>query len=124
MNLKLLIVEDEAAILTALASFFTSQRYDVDTASEQAAAEALLASRRYDAVLADLRLGGSDSTQGLALVSFVRQTCPQTKVLLLTAYGSPEIEEEARRRGADAFLHKPLPLATIAAKVRALIAGR
>ena len=122
MNPKLLIVEDEAAILSALASFFSCLGFEVDTAGEQAAAEALLASRSYSAVLADLRLGGSDSTEGLDIVSFVRQHCPETKVIVLTAYGSPEIEQEARRRGVHAFLHKPLPLATIAAEIRALLA--
>lgn len=123
MGLKLLIVEDEAAILSALELFFSSQGYEVDTAGEQAAAEALLESRRYDAVLADLRLGGSDSAEGLDIVSFVRQRCPEAKVLVLTAYGSPEIEREAWRRGVHAFLHKPLPLAAVAAKIRALVAG-
>jgi two-component system response regulator HydG len=123
MSLKLLIVEDEAAILSALEQFFGSQGYEVDGVGEQAAAEALLASRRYDAVLADLRLGGSDSTEGLDIVSFVRQRCPETKVLVLTAYGSPEIEQEAWRRGVHAFLHKPLPLAVIAAEVRTLVTG-
>jgi DNA-binding response OmpR family regulator len=42
---------------------------------------------------------------------------------MLTAYGSPENEAEARRRGAHAFLHKPLPLASIAAAMRALLEG-
>lgn len=124
MSLKLLIVEDEAAILSALELFFSSQGYEVDAVGEQADAEALLESRRYDAVLADLRLGGSYSTEGLEIVSFVRRRCPETKVLVLTAYGSPEIEQEAWRRGVHAFLHKPLPLAAIAAEVRALVAGR
>ena len=123
MNLKLLIVEDEAAILSALEQYFASHGYAVDTAGEQAAAEALVASRRYDAVLADLRLGGSHSAEGLDIVSFVRQHSPETKVLLLTAYGSPEIEQEAWRRGVHAFLHKPLPLAAIAAEIRGLLAG-
>jgi len=123
MSLKLLIVEDEAAILSALEQFFSSQGFEVDAVGEQAAAEDLLARRRYDAVLADLRLSGSDSAEGLAIVSFVRQRCPETKVLVLTAYGSPEIEQEAWRRGVHAFLHKPLPLAAIAAEVRALIRG-
>jgi DNA-binding response OmpR family regulator len=122
MERRLLIVEDEAAILSALELFFSSQGYAVDAVGEQAEAEALLERRGYDAVLADLRLGGSCGTEGLDIVSFARQRCPGAKVLVLTAYGSPEIEQEAWSRGVHAFLHKPLPLATIAAQVRTLLA--
>jgi DNA-binding response OmpR family regulator len=124
MNLRLLIVEDEAAILGALEQFFSSQGYSVDAVSEPAAAAALLESRRYDAVLADLRLGGSTGAEGLDVVSFARERSPGVKILVLTAYGSLETEAEARRRGAHAFLHKPLPLATIAAEVRELLGRR
>jgi DNA-binding response OmpR family regulator len=120
MNPRLLIVEDEAAILGALEQFFSCQGFSVDAVSEPAEAEALLESRRYDAVLADLRLGGT-GTEGLDVVSFARERSPGAKILVLTAYGSLETEAEARRRGAHAFLHKPLPLATIAAEVRSLL---
>jgi two-component system, NtrC family, response regulator PilR len=120
---RLLIVEDEAAILNALALFFGNQGYAVDTALERADAESLLAERRYDAVLADLRLGGSSDTGGLELVSLARARCPGIRIVLLTAYGSAEIEQEAWRRGIDAFLHKPQPLSAIAAVVASLLQG-
>jgi len=40
---------------------------------------------------------------------------------VLTSYGSQEFEEEARRAGADAFLHKPKPLSQVAQVVQGLI---
>jgi DNA-binding NtrC family response regulator len=40
----------------------------------------------------------------------VRVQSPATQVIILTAYGSPEIQQDARRRGVAAFLHKPTPL--------------
>ena len=46
-----------------------------------------------------------------------------TRVVLLTGNGTPEIEAEARRRGVDAFLHKPLPLRELE-RVVAGLAGR
>jgi len=118
---RLLIVEDETAILNALALYFGNQGYAVDTALERTDAEAFLAQRRYDAMLADLRLGGSSDTGGLELVSLVRERWPGTRIVLLTAYGSAEIEQEAWRRGIDAFLHKPQPLAAIALVVSSLL---
>jgi DNA-binding response OmpR family regulator len=118
---RLLIVEDEMAILNALALYFGNQGYAVDTALERADAESLLAQGRYDAVLADLRLGGSSDTGGLELVSQARALCPGIRIVLLTAYGSAEIEQEAWRRGIDAFLHKPQPLSAIAGVVASLL---
>lgn len=123
MRKRLLIVEDEEPILNALALFFGSRGYEVDTASDRPEAEALLGGHRYDAILADLRLGGSSDMCGLEIVSSARERFPEIKVVLLTAYGSPEAEQEARRRGVDAFLHKPQPLASIAAVVSSLLQG-
>ena len=48
--------------------------------------------------------------EGLDIIQWSRHFRPETRVVLLTGNGTPEIEAEARRRGADAFLHKPLPL--------------
>jgi DNA-binding response OmpR family regulator len=116
MARRLLIIEDETAIREALVMFFTHARFSVDAAGDRETAESRLQSvtgRGYDAVLVDLRLDGDDQ-DGFDLVALARARCPDAKVLLLTAYGSSEVETEARRRGADEVLHKPQPLAEIA----------
>ena len=123
MQKRLLIVEDEPAILFALKLFFGRQGFTVDTARTREEAEELLALERYAVVIADLRLGGSTSTDGLEIISEVRRTAPETKVILLTAYGSSEVEQEARQRGAHVLLHKPQPLPTIAEVVSSLLQG-
>jgi DNA-binding NtrC family response regulator len=118
---RLLIIEDEAAILTALKMYFEGSGFAVDAASERGAAEALISAHHYAVVIADLRLTDSFGTEGLEIITFVRQHSPGTKVILLTAYGSPELEGEAWRRGVHAFLHKPQPLSAIAAVVSSLM---
>jgi DNA-binding response OmpR family regulator len=121
MTPRLLIIEDEVAILDALRHFFAHQGFSVHTAREREEAEGLLADQVYDAVIADLRLSGSFNTDGLEIVRFIREHRPDAKVILLTAYGSPEVEAEAERLGVNAFLHKPMPLAEIANRVKALL---
>lgn len=121
MKPRLLVIEDEVAILYALQHFFALQGFSVHTAAEREEAEGLLAEHEYAAVIASLRLSGSFSTDGLEIVRFIREHCPGAKVILLTAYGSPEVEAEAERLGVDAFLHKPMPLAQIAGRVRSLL---
>lgn len=121
MSYKVLVIDDEESILFAMGEYFRLHGCEVDCAREMEEAEALLAHRRYSAVIADMRLTGSYGTEGLQIISDVRQCCPGTRVILLTAYGSDEIEAEARRRGVDVLLHKPKPLAEIAQIVFALL---
>jgi DNA-binding NtrC family response regulator len=110
----ILVVDDEESILFAMEQYFTAHGCTVDCARELEEAEALLTNIRYHLVLADLRLSGIHSAEGLDLVSMVRECCPNTRVMVITAYGTPEMEQEARQRGADAFLHKSTPLPQVA----------
>ncbi len=117
----LLIVDDEQPILFAMKKYFQSAGFDVDCAAELGEAQALLDRRRHAALIADLRLSTAGRSEGLTLIAHAREASPATKIVLLTAYGSAEIEREAMRLGVGAFLHKPQPLAEIARIVRELI---
>jgi DNA-binding NtrC family response regulator len=119
----ILVVDDEQSILFAMEQYFSAHGCTVDTAQELEEAQALLSNIRYALVLADLRLSGIHSAEGLDLVAFARERCPGARVVVLTAYGSPDIEFEARRRGAHAFLHKSTPLAEVAQVALRLLAN-
>jgi DNA-binding response OmpR family regulator len=119
---RLLIVDDEAAIRFALVEYFRGSGWTVDAASEKEEAEALLATTPYAVVIADLRLTGIHGVEGLDIVQWSRHLRPETRVVLLTGNATPEIEAEARRLGADAFLQKPLPLPQLEAIVDGLVA--
>jgi DNA-binding response OmpR family regulator len=118
---RLLVVDDESAIRFALCEYFSKQGWTVDSAAEKEEAEALLACTEYTVVIADLRLTGIYGVEGLDIVRWSHQLRPETRVVLLTGNGTPEIEAEARRRGADAFLQKPLPLPQLEAVVDSLV---
>ena len=118
---RLLVIDDEAPILFAMKEYFETFGYSVHCAREREEAEALLAKVGYDVVIADLRLTGIDGTEGLGIVSYVRARYPKTKVILLTGYAAPAIEEEARRLGVDYFLRKPKPLPDLAQIVMSLV---
>jgi DNA-binding NarL/FixJ family response regulator len=83
-------------------------------------AKTLLGQARYAVVIADLRSTGSHGAEGLERVEYIRQRRPSTRIILLTVYGWPDIESEARRRGADAILHKRPSLFEIARVVAEL----
>jgi len=111
---RILIVDDEELIVMAMRRYFEGLGYTIDSAHELEEAQALLANRRYDLVIADLRLSGIGGVEGLQIVSDIHQRCADTRVILLSAYGTPEIERESYNRGADAFLHKPKSMMEIA----------
>lgn len=118
---RLLIVDDEESICFSMSEYFSLQGYKVDTASEVDEAEKLLDSANYLVVIQDLRLSMNNSQDGLDMIKLIREHDPQTRIVVLTAYGSAEIEEEARLCGADAFLRKPKPLSQVAQVVQGLI---
>jgi DNA-binding response OmpR family regulator len=118
---RILVVDDERTILFAIRSYFNRYGYEVDCARELEEAEALLSHRQYDIVIADLRLTGSSGREGLDVVRFIRERCPGSPIVMMTAYGTPEIELEAVELGARAFLQKPKPLAELAEVVFSLV---
>lgn len=118
---RMLIVEDEATALFALQKYFSAAGYRVDRARELEEAEALILTAHYDVVIADLRLSGTMAAEGLDVLRFVRQHSRGTKVVILTAYSSPEIQNNARILGAGAFLQKPAALSEIGAAVSRLL---
>ena len=120
---RLLIVDDEAAIRFAVSEYLRGNGWTVDAAADKGEAEALIASRDYAVVIADLRLTGFHGVEGLDIVQRSRELRPRARIVILTGNGTPEIEAEARRRGVDAFLKKPLPLARLAAIVDFLVPG-
>ncbi|HEV2719409.1 MAG TPA: response regulator [Thermoanaerobaculia bacterium] len=111
---RILIVDDEELIVQAMRKYFSGLGYAVDSAYELEEAQALLGHYKYDLVIADLRLTGIGGVEGLQIVADVHQKCASTRVILLSAYGTPEIERESYQRGADAFLHKPKAMMEIA----------
>jgi DNA-binding NarL/FixJ family response regulator len=62
-----------------------------------------------------------DTASDVEEAEMVHSRSPETRIVILTAYGSSEIEDEARLLGADAFLRKPQPLSQVAQVVRGLI---
>jgi len=115
VNKRLLIIDDEETILFAFQKYFHHRHgYSVQCARELEEAEALVVCGSFDLVIVDLSLSGKGSYEGLEFLRFVRQHSPEARVILLTAFATPAIENEAKRRGAHALLKKPRPLAEIA----------
>ena len=114
MMKRMLVVDDEETICAALRDYFETHGYHVECAHELEEAQALLVTGDFSVVLADLRLAGQNGTEGLQLITDVRERRPVTRIVLMTAFGSPEVERAAWSAGADSVLFKPQPLHVIA----------
>ena len=120
---RMLVVDDELPICFALSHYFAARGYVVDVARCFHEAEALLGSAPYSLVITDLRMSGIMGQEGLQVISLARTRDARLPIVLLTGYGSPQVEIEARARGANVFLHKPIPLAELASIAESLLAG-
>jgi DNA-binding NtrC family response regulator len=118
---KLLVVDDEESICFSMREYFSQHGFKVDTAREIEEAEGLIKETDYQVIIQDLRLGEDARPDGLEIIKLVHEQNPETRIVVLTSYGSPEVEAEARRAGADAFLRKPKPLSQVAQVVEGLI---
>jgi DNA-binding NtrC family response regulator len=117
----LLVVDDEESICLSMSEYFSHHGFKVDTARELEEAEGLIKATDYKVIIQDLRLGLARQPDGIEIIKLVHKRNPDTRIVVLTSYGSPEVEAEARRAGADAFLRKPKPLSQVAQVVQGLI---
>ena len=110
MSWKLLVVEDSEPIRFGLTEYFTIRGFLVDSARGLDEALALLRVHQYDLVITDLRLSEARQVEGLDIIAEALARCPTTRVVLLTAYGSPPVEAAATHLGVSLFLQKPIRL--------------
>jgi DNA-binding NtrC family response regulator len=105
MAARVLIVDDEVNIRTALARILEKAGYEVAAAESGDQALSFLHEASFDLVLTDLKMVG---TSGMEVLRAVKQSHPDSEVILLTAYGTIESAVEAMKLGAYDYLTKPL----------------
>jgi EAL domain-containing protein (putative c-di-GMP-specific phosphodiesterase class I) len=102
---KLLVVDDEPAIVRAFERVLHKAGYQVDGTTSGKTAMELIRSRSYDAVLSDLSMPGMD---GIELLRAVRQHDGDMPVVLITAGPSLDSAVEALECGAFRYMMKPV----------------
>jgi len=114
---RILIVEDDALLGDGLSSGLRALGFAVDWFRDGGAADAALASAPYEAIVLDLSLPGGDGMQWLARW---RRRGDTTPVLILTARDALDSRVAGLDSGADDYLVKPVAIAELAARLRAL----
>jgi two-component system, OmpR family, response regulator len=115
---RVLVVEDEAALAAQLADALGHAGYAVDRAADGTHAEFLGTTESYDAVVLDLGLPAMD---GLTLLRRWREAGITVPVLVLTARGSWHEKVIGIDSGADDYVTKPFQIEEVLARLRGLI---
>jgi len=114
---RILIVEDEHRIATALKQGLQQEHYVVDIAFDGTSGYDMASEGFFDLLILDLMLPGKD---GLTILKDLRAKKVHTPVLILTAKGQTEDKITGLNAGADDYLVKPFSFEELLARVRAL----
>jgi DNA-binding NtrC family response regulator len=118
---RVLVVDDERLVRWSVAETLTVRGYSVvEAADARSAMHAFGAGHTIDLVLLDMRLPDADDLRVLACI---RQKAPKMPVILMTAFATREILEEAAVLGAS-VLTKPFDLNDVAIAVGRALAAR
>lgn len=115
-----LIVEDSEIVARPLQralQFQLGDAYEVDVCDSAEEALERIQGSNITLLISDLRL---PATNGLTLIRQVKEISPQTRRMLMTAFGSLEIEKEAHRLDA-VYLSKPFSLQDFSEAVQKLL---
>ncbi|MEI7817643.1 MAG: response regulator [Desulfuromonadales bacterium] len=105
---KVLIVDDEVAILFAYRKLIEKEGMAVDVCESLVAAIDFISAHDYFAVIADMRLEGINNTDGISILHAIKKNQPGTKVILVTGHGNAEIKQMAYTLGAAHYFEKPI----------------
>ncbi len=115
---RILVVDDEPAVQSALSRALKLEHYDVFQAADGHEALEQLGASPYEAVILDIAMPRLD---GLEVCRRLRQGGDRTPVLMLTARGEIDDRVAGLDAGADDYLAKPFALRELLARVRALL---
>ena len=101
---NVLIVEDHDRLREQLGQFYEQEGFRVTTASCGEEGVKLLSEEKFAIVVSDVKMPGMD---GFQLARHVREKCPDTDVILVTAFGNIKQAVEAMKLGASDYITKP-----------------
>lgn len=115
--MRVLLVEDDRQLRTAIARGLREAAFAVDQAATGTQALTLALENEYDVIVLDIMLPGKD---GITICRAIRKKGGQVPILMLTALDSVDQRIEGLDAGADDYLTKPFDFGELLARVRAL----
>jgi DNA-binding response OmpR family regulator len=117
---RVLVVDDEDNLNWSLVTSLRKEGYAVEGALTGEDAQRRLGMARFDCVVSDVKMPGMD---GFQLLEWLREHQPGTRVIMMTAFGSPTVRQEALRGGVVAYFEKPFDLRALKEELRRMAAS-
>jgi DNA-binding NtrC family response regulator len=114
---QILVLDDEPIVCKRLRPTLQRAGYDVETFTSSAAAMTRIEEKRFDIVITDLKMEGVD---GMKFLTRVKEIAPDTGVIVITGFATPDTAKESFRKGAYDFVAKPFKLSDIMDTIRLL----
>ena len=111
MTERILVIDDEPDMLMLMSMIIEENtEWEVETTNNPSEGLKMALENDYDLVIADLKMPGLD---GMEVFEELKEMKPDIPVIIITAYGSLEIADEARNKGVADFITKPFRKDTI-----------
>lgn len=104
---KILVVDDNWQFSENLYDILHEKGYDVDVTYSASQAVETIKKTEFDVVLMDIKMPLMD---GVEVISVIKDACPSTAVIIMSAYSVEELVDRGLKEGAAAFLRKPLDI--------------
>ncbi|MBN1545642.1 MAG: response regulator [Syntrophaceae bacterium] len=111
---RILIVDDDSTLRQLIAEALSLSDFDIMEAESGTEAIRKIQENSYDLVITDMMMPGMS---GMELLTQIRETRPETAVLVITAYPATHLAVTAMKKGAVDFLPKPFDIDTLLFKV-------
>ena len=121
-ELRLLFVDDDAALRTALGAVLTHHGFSLTTVSSVPEALELISTQKFDVLLSDLNIG--EPGDGFTVVSAMRRVQPDACTFILTGYPDLETAIQAIRSQVDDYFSKPLHVDRLVGAISAVRSGQ
>ena len=117
MTRRILLVDDELAILLTLKAILEMNGFDVETATSAREAKQKLSSGKFEMVITDMRM--ENETSGFEVIRSARSQAYNPATAILTAY--PKLGDEWKSSGAESLLVKPMNTNDLLRQIEALL---
>lgn len=117
MKRRILLVDDDVAVLLTLKAVLEMHGFEVETASSVADAVAKMSAHTYQMVISDMRM--ETESAGWQVVRAAKEQSYRPATAILTAY--PPIEGDWKSRGAESLLVKPVGTSDLVRQIEALL---
>ena len=120
MKRRILLADDELAILLTLKAILEMNGFEVETAASAKEAEQKLSASQFDMVITDMRM--ETAVSGFDVIRAARSSAAVPTIVILSAY--PIAESDWRDAGAQACFNKPVSIVDLLSAIQGLLLGR